>query len=352
MFLLLSNIILVIVEALILPNNKGGRKVFLFLAFTQLFILHAFLDPFVMEDLEGYYLTYETFAKESLYNSIFVGYVGVKMEPGWIVLCKLLGFISSNPRFLLIVTSIVIVGSYLNTAYRYSPLIGLSVLIFLCTTFDQSMFVLRQHTAMAICLMSIPYILKRDFKRFFIIWLLAFGCHMTAIVFLPMFFIYPINIERKYWFYMVLGTIIGVLLISVVFNWVFHNLWYDSYEDTTAENKGGSNLTGFFMILSSMLLYLVSINWNLKKAQGAEKFFFLMLSVGAILSLSGVGFSPTNRLIKYFMIASVYLIPISIQKFKSQAVRYLIIIAVAGLYILLFLSPSNINYISNYHLIF
>lgn len=329
-----------------------GRKLFLYVAFIQLFILHAFLDPFVMEDLAGYYDTYKMFSEESLYNSIFIGYVGVKMEPGWIVLCKLLGNISSNPRFLLIVSSTIIVGSYLLTSYRYSPMVWLSVVIFLCTTFDQSLFVLRQHTAMSICLLSIPSILNRDFKRFIIFFFMAFSCHMTAIIFLPLYFVYPLKIEKRYWLYMIIGAIAGYFLVSVVFNWAFHNLWYNSYEDTDAEAKGGSNLTGFFLILSSMILYLVSVKWNLKKVIGVEKLLFMMLSIGALLSLSGVGFSPTNRLIKYMMIASVYIIPISISKFKSNVVRVSITFAVVSLYLLLFLSPSNTDYIKNYRLIF
>ena len=78
----------------------------------------------------------------------------------------------------------------------------------------------------------------------------------------------------------------------------------------------------------------------------------LFRSIGALLSLSGVGFSPTNRLIKYMMIASIYIIPISISKFKSSALRVVITFAVVSLYLLLFLSPSNTDYIQNYRLIF
>lgn len=341
-----------LIEAIIIPKFKNGKNMFLLIAFCQLFILHAFVDPNSMNDLDGYYETYHTFSKNSLFNSIFVGYVGVKIEPGWIILCKLLGYISSNPRLLLVVSSIIIVGSYLITAKRYSPFVGMSVILFLCSTFDQSLFVLRQHTAMSICLLSIPSILNRDFKRFIIIFLLAFSCHITAIIFLPLYFVYPLNIEKRYWLYMIIGVIAGYFLVSVVFDWAFHNLWYNSYEDTDAEAKGGSNLTGFFLILSSMLLYLVSVKWKLKKVIGVEKLLFMMLSIGALLSLSGVGFSPTNRLIKYMMIASAYIIPISIMKFKSGAIRVAITFAVVSLYLLLFLSPSNTDYIQNYRLIF
>ena len=340
MNLLLLNLILMLIEAIIIPKFKYGKRLFLLIAFCQLFILHAFVDPDSMNDLDGYYETYHTFSENSLFNSIFVGYVGVKIEPGWIILCKLLGYISPNPRLLLVVSSIIIVGSYLITAKRYSPFVGFSVILFLCSTFDQSLFVLRQHTAMAICLLTIPYILKRDFKKFLIIWLLAFGCHMSSIVFLPVYFIYPLNIEKKYWIYMAIGIIAGFLLISGIFNWVFHNLWYNSYEDTTADEKAGANLTGFFMILSSLVLYLVSIRFQYKKIIGVEKVFFLMISLGAILSLAGTGFAPTNRLVKYFMIASIYLIPISVSKFKSVTIKGPITIAVVVLYLLLFLKIS------------
>lgn len=352
MNLLYINIFLLLLEGLILPKKGYGKKLFLFIAFFQCFILHAFIDPFSVNDLDGYYMTFTSFAKNTLKESILVGYVGVKMEPGWIVLCKSLSYLSSNPRILLVFTSIIIVGSYFRTAYKYSSIVWLSLYIFLCSTFDQSLFVLRQHSAMALCLLSIPFIINRDLVKYILLLAVAVSFHSTALVFLPIYFVYNISLGKKYWIWMIVGAIVGSYLISGLFEWGFHNLWYSSYEDTTAEGMAASNLTGFFIILSALLLYIFSIGGDVKNIKGAEKVFFLMLSIGALLSLVGAGFSPTNRLLRYFEIAYIYLIPNSIMKFRNSFIRDIIILGVMVMYLMLFMSPSNLLYIGRYRLDF
>lgn len=327
-------------------SESGKRKLFITIAFFQLFIIHAFLDPDVMQDLPGYFETYQTFGENSLQESIIVGYVGVKMEPGWIILCKILYYFSHNPRILLILTSILMVGSYCRTISQYSSLPLLSIIIYLCTTFDQSLFVLRQHSAIAISLLSIPFIINRDLFRFILLMIIAISIHSTAIIFAPMYFIYQINL-KKFWLYFTAIAVVGVIAGSTVFPWLFSHTWYNGYED-----RGGSNYTVFFITLCSLLLYLVSVNFRISHLKGIDKYFFLLISMAVLLCLCGVGFSPTNRLVKYFSVASIIIIPRAISHFKGNFTKVLIIVFVVIFHFLLFLAPSNTDYVADYHLIF
>ena len=350
MVFLIANIILIIVEGFVcsalFPTPRQRKKSFLLIAFIQLFVIHAFLDPDVMQDLPGYYETYEMFGENSLQESSLVGYVGVKMEPGWIVLCRVLYQISSNPRLLLIVTSILMVGGYCKTISRYSPISWLSIVIYLCTTFDQSMIVLRQHSAIALTLLAIPFILERDLKRYLFIMTLAFLIHSTSIIFIPMYFIYGINM-KKYWLYFFTIAIVGTIVAGTVFPWLFSHTWYNSYD-----NREASNYTLFFVSLSSLFLYLVSIKFKISDLKGIDKYSILLISMAVLLCLCGVGYSPTNRMVKYFSVASIILIPRAINKFKDDVAKVSIIIVVVLFHLLLFLSPSNTEYFKDYRLIF
>ena len=348
---LIINIILIVLEAFVINtisslSSEKKRALFLKIVFCQLFIIHAFLDPDVMQDLPGYLETYKSFGENSLRESVIVGYVGVKMEPGWILLCKILYHISSNPRTLLIVTSLLMVGSYCKTISRYSFIPWLSVVIYLCTTFDQSLFVLRQHSAMAITLLSIPYIIRRDFLKYTLMMVIAVLIHSSSVIFIPMYFIYGINLKH-FWTYFFIIAIVGVIAASTVFPWLFSHSWYDGYEE-----REGSNYTLFFISFCSFLLYLVSINFKVSHLRDADKYFFLLISMAVLLCFCGVGFSPTNRMAKYFSIASIIVIPRAISHFKGGVTKAILVIAVVLFHILLFLAPSNTEFVSEYRLIF
>ena len=345
MTLLLINIIIIFMVGILFPNNKMGRKLFIYIAFILLFFLHAFLDPNTMQDLPGYWDTYKIFGENSLRESILVGYVGVKMEPGWILLCKILYFVSNNPRLLLIVTSILMVGSYLKTISRYSYLPWLSVIIYLCTTFDQSLFVLRQHSAIALSLLSIPLIINRDLKRYLLMMLICVFIHSSSAIFIPMYFLHGLKMKH-YWLSFCVVAIVGSLLAGIVFPWLFSHTWYNSYEE-----RGGSNYTVFFITMSSLILYLVSIKFKVEELEDVDKYFLLLITVSVLLCLCGVGFSPTNRLVKYFSVASIFVIPRSISHFKDPVTKMTIIFCVCFFHLLLFLAPSNTEYIQGYRFV-
>jgi len=344
------NFILVFIEVLVcsvaFKDSRIRNRAFLLIVFFQLFILHAYLDPDMMQDLPGYMETYQEFGENSLRESILVGYVGVKMEPGWILLCKLLYFISHNPRTLLIFSSLLMVGGYCITISRYSFLPWLSVFIYLCTTFDQSLFVLRQHCAIAITLLSIPLIIKRKFLKFIILMIVAAMIHSTVAIFVPMYFVYNINL-KKYWPNFITLAIVGVVISGTIFPWLFSHTWYGGYGD-----RDGSNYTLFFINLCSFLLYLVSIKFRINKLSSVDKYFFLLLSMALLLCLCGAGFSPTNRLAKYFSVASIIVIPRAISNIKVDYIKVIITVVVVVSHFLLFLAPSNSEYIKDYRLIF
>lgn len=278
--------------------------------------------------------------------AIVVGYAGVKMETGWIVFCKLLSYISSNYHILLIGTSLIMVGAYCRTIYKYSPIVWLSAFIYVCTVYSQSLFVLRQHMAMAICLFTIPLIIKREWLKSILIYLLAISIHKTAIIFGLVFIFYNFRIDRKFLIWLVIATLVVSGMSAILFNWLFMHTWYGSYSE-----RDGSNYTIFLINLCVLLLYCYSINWRTSSVSSFEKCFLIMGILALSCSFIGVGFSPTNRLVKYFTISSIFLIPMGVKKLKEPGLKIIVTISVLILFLLLFLAPSDVKYIQDYTLL-
>lgn len=349
MIIIVLNLVLALIEAPFLLNigtKKAGKILYLSVIFIQLIIIHAFLDPYKMPDLPGYLTVFKLVSEHSLDYCFSVGFPGVKMEEGWIIMCKGLSLIA-NEYSLLIATSLIMVGAVCYSAYKYSPYVWFTIFLWLCTYFNQSLFVLRQHTAMAICLFSIPFIIRREFIKFIIVIAIAYSIHRTSLIFLPIYFLYGMRISWSFLAKMCVVTIICSYASQYAFGWLFENTWYGSYADL-----GEANYTVFLMGLSSLLLFLLSKNWRLDNLTSVEKVFFIILCMYVSLALVGIHFVLTNRLGKYFGLAILFIHPLSISNFRSPIVKFIATVCVMICYILLFISgtigSANSVYFSGY----
>lgn len=346
MDILSLNLLLIIIEAILIklfvPTKKLARKIYCSVVFLQMFILHAFVDPESLPDLPLYIKAFQLFAENDLSESIIIGYVGIKMEYGWIVLCKISSLVSNDYHILILFSSLIIVAGYIISIYKFSSIIWLSVFIFACTTFNQSLFVLRQHVAIAICLLSIPSLLERNLIRFLSIIFIAFSIHWTAIIFIVVYYLYHNKLNKNFWIKFIIITISIRVLSSFLFSWLFSYSWYKSYADSE-----GANFTNFIISCCPLLLFLLSIGFNLRVIGKTEKCFLIMSILSVFITFVGVGFSPTNRLAQYFTVSSIYLIPISITHFRRSEVRVLITMSIVAFYTLLFFSKSNTTYVQD-----
>lgn len=356
MEILICNAVLLLLEAFFLMSTwkaggKSGRQiktVFMVLAFVQLYVLHAFLDPTTMKDLPGYVEVYEELEYKSpftlvrLYSGVYV-----KMELGWMIMNKILCVIWNNPRFLLLVTSIGIVGGYFYAIKKYSPMIGLSVILFYFTTYAQSLFVLRQHLAIALCLLAVPYILQRKQKKFLLLVFLAFSLHMSAIIFLPIYYLYNLQVDYKFWGLFIVALVIGTMLMQSVSAWIYANTWYGAYEDADV-----SNFTPLAISVLVMFLYFYCSRWRINGIEHEEKLFFMMGLIGVVISFWCLFYSGFSRLTMYFTVCNIFLIPISINKVRDQSLRIVIIMLCVVCYGALFYYSGVKPLADEYHLIF
>ena len=216
LFLLLITILafsfLFYLPGLKIKNESRRNTVYLIIVFGFLGIVHVFKNTHSIPDVDLYIDGFKEISQCNLKTLLTENLVTLKAEKGYILLNKLILIFTNNPFGLVLITSLIILSGYFYSIRKYSPLIALSILLYIMGPYVQSIYVLRQHIAMSILLFTYPFIINRQLYKFLIVVLLAFSIHQSAIVFLPVYFIYGIKKIRTIF---ILG---GAFVALVVFN--------------------------------------------------------------------------------------------------------------------------------------
>lgn len=227
-------------------------------------------------------------------------------------------------------------------------MIGLSVLLFYFIIFVQSLFVLRQHLAMALCILAIPSIISRNQVKFLILVLLALSLHKTAIVFLPAYYVYKLEVNRKLWIWFIALIVIGTPVSKLVGAWIYANTWYGGYN-----TDHYANVTQLMIQLLVVFLYLYSVRWKVDDSNKVEKVFLLLGLMSLLMTFWGMGLSGFGgRLPLYFMLADIFLIPFSIERIPDQAQRLIITALTIVCFGALFYAKIAPGLVNKYHLMF
>ena len=280
-----------------IPHKKKEQFLFLQLS-IQLLYVHVLKDYTTLPDLREYVLGYN-YARSLTIDSVDHIQWYHKFELGWCYLNFVLSKFCAHHILLFFITSSIIIGSYSYLSWRYSvnPLFSLFLFFFLL--YGQSLFVLRQNVAMALCFLTIPYILERKIKPFLLIILIAFFIHKTALVFLVIYYIYQLDLNKKNLLFLIGcgGSVIVCfsLIISMLSSYISG---FEGY--ITKENAVSTNYVMFLIQFCVFILFLIS-DLKMKTLSGINKLLFLMLIVGMVMSFASVGLnSILGRFNMYF----------------------------------------------------
>lgn len=202
------------------------RKWFVFSSFFLLVLVAAMRSTNVGIDLAGHYARYYQLIVKSDWGTIgdlalYTGY-----DPGYIVLCKILGFISADPHCYIIATSIFIYFSVAVYIYRYSDDVVLETFLFM-TSFMYFMYmnIIAQGIAVAIIMLAVKYLNEKKYIQYCVFVIIATSIHSSAIfalIFIPLSLL---QVKRKYITEFVVGAIIVLLtfdkLLSILATTIF-----------------------------------------------------------------------------------------------------------------------------------
>ena len=320
---------------------KKKNVLFLSLVLPVLVYSHSFVITGSVPDLTIYKDAFYEIKNLDILDSNVIDYLNVnyKFEYGYIVLMKCWGIISDNFNLFLCVSSCFLFFFYTKTILRYSPNVGVSILIFLAIIFDQSLFVLRQHLSIAIILLSIPYIIERNLPKFLLILFIAFLFHKSSLIWGGVYFFY--GFKKPLQIFVSLGLVaLGLVFVFRYLSFLndILSLGYSSYID--GAKTGHSNYVPFFISLSMFVIYLITCGKEIF-ATGIMKICTLSLYIHVILSFVGINLSLLSRFSLVFETSLIFIIPIVIFKLRTNFLR--------GMYFLLCISCYGyINYFGSF----
>lgn len=302
-------------------------SIFLIISFILLSYIRTFVDISSVPDLEIYKETFDNL-KHSPLSSLFISTGEKTNELGFRLLMWMVGKLGGGFRLFLFTTVSIYIVCYYYAIKKFSPSIILSVIILLLTSYNQSIYILRQHLSMAILLLSYESIIDRKLFKFLIVCTLAVLFHKTALIWIPVYFIYGIrNNTVLVIFIVVIGVLLSLFWQQILL-YVGTDLLigYASYLDSDIV----SNNVGAIVSFSYLLLYLVVMRAK-AFSDGIDRLLLISVSIALILTVIGIGFNPTSRLALYFNSCLFLLIPIVIGKVKVFFVKGTIFIVVAAL---------------------
>ena len=108
----------------------------------------------------------DTYAYKEMYlasrgNLAYVNSAPYGVESGWLYFCYLLNFFSSSPKLLLFVSSLIIIGGYVSTVYKFSCDPIFSLIIFYCVLYMDTNNGLRQMVAASIIMLAFPLLMDK-----------------------------------------------------------------------------------------------------------------------------------------------------------------------------------------------
>lgn len=250
---------------------------------------------------------------------------------GYIYLCKAINFIFGNNFTILnlcigFLTLLFFYKGILDTSEN--PTMSLYILFSTCLyyqTFNQS----RQLLAISIIFYSFKYLLKNDFKKYFIFILLASSIHTSALIMLPFYFLSKLKVNKKSIFIyclIALGSIVFFQQIIGIISSTSYGLIYQTTEYFKSNKSSLINL--LFRLLLLIICYIISIYTKEKLTDDTQKKCFNIAIWCLLFQLLTTKIYILGRITTYFYIIYILLIPNLIKKVEQKNLKKIIKIGV------------------------
>lgn len=161
-----------------------------------------------------------------------------RTEIGYELLNKIVIFFTSNFQVLLFVIAVITIGCVYSTLYRKKDKISVPfgmfafMLMFYQMTFNLS----RQMLAAAIVMYATRFLEKDNKKMYLVFIIIATSIHTSAIIGLPLIFLYNFLTEEKYrkkrlcFYFIVLAAVCGYsIILTPIFNAIPSLKYYSQY---------------------------------------------------------------------------------------------------------------------------
>ena len=232
-------------------------------------------------------------------------------EPGFGLLTYLCNVLFGDYQVFIFITSIITGILFFKTLYRDADFLVLALLGFVSVNlYFMSFTVIRQFLAIAVVLMSIPYIEKQKPWQFLAIWAIAISLHYSAALFGLVYFF---SMESKWLTNKVKIIILATLAVltitytELIIGEVLQTaaLLRETYADL--EYTGDTNNLNMLLSVIPGLLVIIFFHKSLIKANPTNKVYIWMYLIFVLTKILGHYVPFMSRTHFYFDIAFVVL---------------------------------------------
>lgn len=294
------------------PYIKTNRsnKLFCIYAFVLIASVLALRHPSMGIDLAygtayGYLGTFNSIGNSSwqfIFKHSFLNY-----EKGYVIFCKLLSYVSSDPQILLIACAIASIAAFSWLICKYSDncLISFVVLMGL-PVFLTNFSAMRQVLAIAITVISYKYICENKPISFILGILLAATFHRSAFFFLIAYPVYHLRLNKG-----VRMLLAGVLPIIFFLRYPLFSVMSKLLKNDAVPDR--NNALTLFVVFSALYIFSVLYSDN-RENNGLCNLFWL----ACICQAFGGVYSTAMRMGYYFMVYLILLLPKNLSYMKKN----------------------------------
>ena len=222
----------------------------------------------------------------------------------------------NSPQLLFVLFGIPTYALILSSLKKNSLIYSVSVIMFICLCYFNTLSIIRQALAVAITFYGYSYVKERKFFRYLILVVLASLFHTSAIVALAIYWLPIIQFNK-----LILAAVAIIALKPLAFSAMSLLGIYDYYLSNDVHIAGGSLIIFFTFTLYAFCLYL----WLQKKDMNNRG----LMNIVTIGMLCYVFFGPHlgSRASLYFEIYLYILLPNLVSRLVVSHKKYVIIIA-------------------------
>ena len=275
--------------------------------------------------------------KEALTNS--------SVEPGYIIFEHISGLVFQNYQWFLIIIAIITIIPVTIVIYKYSEKPWMSYFLFI--TFGYFPFFMtgiRQSIAIGITFVAFIFVKKKKLILFLVCIGLACTFHITAIVFLPIYWLDRIELNQK----SMIAVSVFIVMSFVFRQSLFQILNKYSRQSYSSLPEGGEKMY-IFMLLSIILGFIYYKEFREQNVN--NKVFLYMIIVSAVI-WPIVSINPALfRLYYYYNIFIIIFVPNLIVSIKDRESKFILTVGflLVGIYYLITqVITSQLNYYPYY----
>lgn len=345
---LFSGIMLVIIFfALILYANKSkGKKIC-----YCIFMSASFLILLIISGCRAFNIGTDTpmfvraYYRLNTFQAISNTYTE-RFELGYRIMNAVLNQISNSPHLLLFVSALITLALFYYVFHKQSKYPAMSVFMFVSLMFYcNSMCLLRQYLAMAICSLAIMMLNENKKFKFTLLVLLASLFHSSAIIVLILLPMMKLKITKqnrfKLCFLSIIVMLLGNQLITVLIKVLPQYTSYLSSEKYYLENQLGSILKAGLQII---MFIIINMYFKDEKDDPFYKVGYLCALIATDVSVISIQGAVLERMGFYFSVINCISIPNVLSTINCKRDKYIIsllfiLLCLAYYFVVLFLRP-------------